>query len=163
MMRIRNASIADFDRIMEIYGYAQDFMIRAGNPSQWGHFYPEPELIRSDIREKVCMVICEGKDIRGVFALFRGEEPTYRYIEGGHWLNDEPYITIHRIAGDGQTHGLFRCAADYCKKLSSDVRIDTHSDNKIMQRQIEKNGFKKCGTIYVEDGSPRIAYQWTAP
>ena len=29
-----------------------------------------------------------------------------------------------------------------------------------MQKQIEKNGFKKCGTIYVRDGSPRIAYQW---
>ena len=29
-----------------------------------------------------------------------------------------------------------------------------------MQKQIEKSGFKKCGTIYVEDGSPRIAYHW---
>ena len=28
-----------------------------------------------------------------------------------------------------------------------------------MQRVFEKNGFEKCGIIYVEDGSPRIAYQ----
>ena len=25
----------------------------------------------------------------------------------------------------------------------------------------EKNSFEKCGTIYVADGSPRIAYQWS--
>ena len=27
---------------------------------------------------------------------------------------------------------------------------------------IEKSGFKKCGIIHVRDGSPRIAYHWTA-
>jgi RimJ/RimL family protein N-acetyltransferase len=39
------------------------------------------------------------------------------------------------------------------------IRIDTHRDNAIMQHLLEKNGFVKCGIIYVEDGSPRIAYQ----
>ena len=152
----------DFDRIMEIYRYAQDFMIQSGNPDQWGHSYPDPELIKSDIREKKCMIICDEKSIHGVFALFEGKEPTYQTIEDGSWLNEEPYVTIHRLAGDGQVHGLFQCAADYCKGIALNVRIDTHANNKTMQRQIEKNGFKKCGTIYVEDGSPRIAYQWTA-
>ena len=28
-----------------------------------------------------------------------------------------------------------------------------------MQHILEKNGFVSCGTIYVADGSPRIAYQ----
>jgi len=28
-----------------------------------------------------------------------------------------------------------------------------------MQHVIEKNGFKKCGIIYVKDGSERIAYE----
>jgi hypothetical protein len=26
---------------------------------------------------------------------------------------------------------------------------------------MEKNGFTKCGIIYVKDGTPRIAYHWT--
>ena len=69
---------------------------------------------------------------------------------------------ILRIAGDGKVHGLFRCAVDYCKLLSPDVRIDTHADNHVMQRRIAENGFTKCGIIYVEDGSPRLAYHWTA-
>ena len=100
--------------------------------------------------------------IHGVFALFDGAEPTYKHIEGGNWLNEGPYLTIHRLAGDGQAHGLFSCALDYCKNISSNIRVDTHADNKTMQRLIEKNGFTKCGTIYVKNGTARIAYQWTA-
>ena len=161
-LQIRKGQADDFDRIMSIYHYAQEFMIRSGNPTQWGHFYPEPEMIRRDIDEGNCHVIFDQDGVHGVFALFEGEDPTYAYIENGTWLNDDPYVTIHRIAGDGQAHGIFRCAAEYCAGLGVDVRIDTHADNTVMQRQIEKNGFVKCGIIYIEDGSPRIAYQRTA-
>ena len=148
MLSVRNGTDHDYNQIMTIYRYAQEFMIRSGNPDQWGHLFPTPELVKSDIRT-------------GVFALLEGEDPTYQYIEDGEWLNDEPYITIHRIAGDGQVHGIVKCASDYCKGILSNVRIDTHKNNLVMQKQIEKNGFKKCGTIYVADGTPRIAYQWT--
>ncbi|MCR4783860.1 MAG: N-acetyltransferase [bacterium] len=163
MLKIRKATEVDFSKIMAIYRYAQDYMIQSGNQNQWGHFYPPHELIKNDIKEGSCMVICDDdNEIHGVFALFEGVEPTYQHIEDGEWLNDEPYVTIHRIAGDGQVHGLFRCAADYCKNLYSNIRIDTHADNTTMQRQIEKNCFRKCGIIYVRDGSPRLAYHWTA-
>ncbi len=161
-MLVRNATESDYDRVMEIYKSAQDFMISSGNPTQWGHSYPDPGMVRSDIRDKLCKVICDGETIQGVFALFSGEDPTYKYIENGKWLNDEPYVTIHRIAGDRQVHGILHCAVEYCQTLSENIRIDTHEDNKIMQRQIEKNGFCKCGIIYLENGSPRIAYQWSA-
>ena len=95
-----------------------------------------------------------------IMSLIGGLEPTYQYIENGSWLNDDDYITLHRIASDGKGHGIFQSAMDYCKSICDNIRIDTHSNNVIMQKQIEKNGFKKCGTIYVRDGSPRIAYQW---
>ena len=38
--------------IRRIYEYAQDYMIRSGNPTQWGHFYPSADLIRSDIQKR---------------------------------------------------------------------------------------------------------------
>ena len=188
MLYVRNASTDDFDRIMEIYSYARDFMIRSGNPTQWGHSHPNPELIEADIDEGICRVICEScanpnanpgdsnptadckvetsmpngiDSIHGVFVVVSGIDPTYLRIYDGEWLNDEPYVTIHRLAGDGKAHGLFRCAFDYCKGLSSNVRVDTHENNHVMQRLIEKNGFIKCGTIYISDGSPRIAYHWS--
>lgn len=71
-------------------------------------------------------------------------------------------LTIHRLAGDGQVHGLFRCTASYCKAIAQNIRIDTHANNKTMQHLIEADGFTRCGIIYIADGTPRIAYQWTA-
>ena len=162
-MRIKKAEMKDLHRIMEIYKSAQDYMIESGNPDQWGRTYPEPELIKTDILEGRCLVICEEGETHGVFALFEDADPTYAIIEDGSWLNDEPYVTIHRLAGDGKVHGIFKCASDYSKGLSKNVRVDTHENNKVMQRLIEGNGFQKCGIIYVRNGSKRIAYQWAAP
>jgi hypothetical protein len=162
MLKVRDARPEDFGRITEIYEYAREYMISCGNPTQWGHTYPSPELIKSDIRGKACKVIYDESGIHGVCALFEGAEPTYEHIELGSWLNDEPYVTIHRVAGDGQVHGLFQCVADYCRGIYSNIRVDTHRDNAVMQRLIEKNGFTKCGIIHVEDGSPRIAYHLAA-
>ncbi len=161
-LSVRDAKEEDLGRIMEIYGIAQDNMIRSGNPKQWGHFYPTEELITSDIRDGICKVICSGGAIRGVFALLKEPEPSYGYIENGAWLNGAPYLTVHRVAGDGTAHGILKCAADFCRKLTDNIRIDTHEDNKTMQRALENNGFVRCGKVYLADGSPRIAYQWTA-
>lgn len=158
MLNLRNATVEDLGEIMKIYRYAQDYMIRSGNPKQWGHFYPDTELIKTDISKNVCKVIYDENGIHGVFALFECREHTYEHIEGGDWLNDEPYITIHRLAGDGKVHGLFRFAVNYCKKISCNIRVDTHTDNTAMRHLIEKCGFTKCGIIHVDDGSPRIAY-----
>jgi hypothetical protein len=159
-MEIRKAVPADLDAIMDIYRSAQDFMIRTGNPTQWGRFYPTAALLRADIAEGTCFVLTQDGAAHGVFVLRFGEEPTYRVIENGAWPNGEPYVTIHRVASDGTVRGVFRAAADLCASLCGHIRVDTHADNRVMQRKIEAYGFVKCGTIYVADGSPRIAYQW---
>ena len=136
-------------------------MIESGNPHQWGHTYPSKDLIRDDIESEVCYLVCDDDGIHGVFALLSGAEPSYHHIEDGQWLNDDEYVTVHRITGDGVAHGIFGCAASYCKGISDNVRIDTHEKNTVMQKLIERNGFKRCGTVYVRDGSPRIAYHWS--
>lgn len=38
MLNVKNADMADFEQIMKIYKYAQDYMIKSGNPVQWGAF-----------------------------------------------------------------------------------------------------------------------------
>ena len=136
-------------------------MISSGNPTQWGRTYPAKELIEQNIETGVCHMICDDNVPHGVFALFSGDEPTYSYIENGKWLNDDEYVTVHRIASDGAVKGIFKSAIDYCKGICDNIRIDPHKSNIIMQKLIEKNGFEKCGIVYVRDGSPRIAYQWT--
>ncbi|HAN41810.1 MAG TPA: N-acetyltransferase [Sphaerochaeta sp.] len=159
-MVIRKARLDDLGRIMDIYHYAQDFMIASGNPNQWSHVYPKQELIEQDIADEISYVLCDGDIVLAVFALLSGDDPTYDVIDGGSWPNDEPYITIHRSASDGSTHGVFHLISDFCKGLCDNVRVDTHEDNRIMQKAILKEGYKYCGVIYQPDGTPRLAYQW---
>ena len=39
------------------------------------------------------------------------------------------------------------------------IRVDTHRDNRTMQRLLRKNGFCYCGIIYLEDKSERLAFE----
>jgi hypothetical protein len=50
-------------------------------------------------------------------------------------------------------------ALHYCESQIGNIRIDTHKDNVIMQHILESHYYTKCGTIYADDGMPRIAYQ----
>lgn len=160
MLKVRKAREEEFDIIMEIYDAAQDFMIAVGNPNQWKKSTPSSEQIQEDINKGICHVICEDEIIYGVFALCPGIDPTYLYIEDGNWLNEEAYVTIHRIAGNQKKKGIFAAAVEYCKELCDNIRIDTHHDNKVMQTLLAKNKFHKCGIIYLKNKEPRIAYHW---
>ena len=39
MMNVRIADFKDFEKIMKIYKYAQDYMIQSGNPTQMGYVH----------------------------------------------------------------------------------------------------------------------------
>ena len=88
-----------------------------------------------------------------------GKDETYNYIEG-KWLNDEPYGVIHRIASSGIKKGMFSEVFEYVTKFSANILIDTHHDNLVMQKVLNKHGFMKCGVIYLKNGNPRLAYHY---
>ena len=104
-------------------------------------------------------MLCENDTPIATFALLAGPEPTYSYIEGGRWLDDQPYYVIHRVASVEGVHGVMSDIIAYCLSLTSTIRIDTHADNYPMQAVLKRSGFNYCGIIYLEDGSQRQAYQ----
>ena len=157
MYSVRQAQWQDFDRILEIYALAREFMAKTGNPTQWGTNYPPLDMLKEDIPAGNLYVV-EDEAIHGVFAYFTEPDPTYAYIENGQWLNDSPYGTIHRVAADG-SGGVFTAVLLFAMEFNPHVRIDTHEDNKVMQHVLEKHGFQRTGIIYLEDGDPRIAYE----
>lgn len=157
MYRVREAAWTDFERILEIYGQAREFMAKTGNPTQWGTNYPPLEMLEADIPAGNLYVV-EDDAVHGVFAYFTEPDPTYGYIEDGAWLSDSPYGTIHRVAADS-SGGVFTAVVNYAVSRNPHVRIDTHADNKVMQHVLEKHGFVRTGIIYLEDGDPRIAYE----
>lgn len=155
--QIRLALREDLDRIMEIYDIARQFMRREGNATQWSGGYPQRELLEADIVRRKLFVVTSGERIRGVFYFSMGPDPTYGRIEDGDWHCDAPYGVIHRIASDG-SGGIFPAAMEFCLTQCSYLRIDTHHDNLPMQHVVQKHGFRRCGIIFLPDGSPRIAY-----
>jgi hypothetical protein len=158
-MEIRAARPSDMPEILRVYARARKYMEDTGNPDQWGKTHPPRQLLEKDIETGLLYVgVGDGGGIRLCFALVPGADPTYARIDGA-WLNDAPYAAIHRVASDGAEKGAFAKCLAFCRSRYENLRIDTHADNATMQHVVEKNGFVRCGIIYLENGDPRIAYQ----
>ena len=158
-MSVRKAAFEDMPDIRRIYAAARQFMRATGNPHQWGNDRPYENLILQDIENSTCHVCEQDGRPYAVFALIPGEDPTYRVIYDGAWLNNAPYAAMHRIASNGTCHGALEEMLEYSSRLGLDLRVDTHRDNRVMQHLLEKNGFTRCGIIHLENGDERIAYQ----
>ena len=159
-MKIRKTTEKDIPTVMQIFAKAREIMRKSGNFKQWPIGYPSEKAVIADINNNNSYVVeNENNTIVATFAFIIGPDPTYSVIEDGKWLNDKPYGTIHRIASNGECKGIMSKVLNYCSKFVSNIRIDTHEDNSIMRHLLVKNGFKHCGTIYLLDGNPRLAFQ----
>ena len=162
-MNTRKANYKDLEEIRLIYQSARKFMSDNGNPNQWGNNNPPLSRTEEDLRENNLYVVEDDKDILAVFFYKYGDDPTYKIIYQGSWLNNSPYGVIHRIAVSDKARGkgiagiCFDFAYSQCKNL----KIDTHKDNIPMQRALAKHGFKQCGIIHLINGDERIAFQKT--
>lgn len=154
---IRNATKDDLGEILKIYAIARRMMQATGNPDQWGKNRPKYDAIVKDIEDGNMYVIEEENEISAVFSLIDFDED-YLDIQG-EWLNDEPYLAIHKIASSGKKGGVFSKVLEFAKTKTKNIRIDTHKHNKIMQLHIKKNGFEYTGIVYIEGKLERLAYQ----
>ena len=146
--------------IMQVMDAAKKIMRQSGNMHQWGEGYPSEAVIMSDIEKDGGFVIEDGGNVVGYFAFLPSPEPTYQKIHDGNRLDDgKPYHVIHRIASLPDAHGIFSSIMNFCFARESNILIDTHRDNTIMQHNIEKHGFAYCGIIYLASGDERLAYQ----
>ena len=156
---IRPAAEQDLPRILAIYDTARQFMRKSGNMVQWINGYPSEPLLRQDIAAENLYVTADESSIYGVFVFIMGEDPTYAHIDGAWRDTAAPYGTIHRIGSDGTHRGVLHECVTWCLARTVHLRIDTHADNHVMQRCILREGFSRCGVIYVADGSARVAFE----
>lgn len=169
-MNIRVAIMEDIDRVLDVYAEAREYMAQNGNAEQWGKNYPPKSLIEDDISKGKCYIVEDinsdgGRSIQGVFYFAIERDVSYDIIEEGQWRNNRPYAVVHRIAVGALAHnkGLAgQCisyAVNRCREVGIyDLRMDTHKDNIPMQRFLEKCDFRRCGKVYVENDSERLAY-----
>ena len=167
-MEFRKSTLNDIDRIMQIFSAARKRIAELGI-NQWQDGYPSLEVVDEDIAlERSYAVIIDGQ-LRGTFVLIEDGEPTYDKIYDGAWESgneSRDYVAIHRVAvsvavrGKGISTSIISYAEAHARALGrASLRIDTHTGNVVMRRMLEKHGFRYCGVIYLENGSPRVAYE----
>ena len=164
-MEIRLANEFDVNDIMEIIKQAQEDLRKRGI-DQWQNGYPNKDTICKDIEQGYTYVLTEDSQIIGTAAIIFDGEETYNTIYDGQWLSDQGYVVIHRIAihRSKKGKGYARMILEHVKAMCKDkgifsIKIDTHEDNRSMQRFLQKNGFSYCGIIYLLDGGKRLAFE----
>lgn len=160
-MKLRKAKHSDLAAIMAIINQAKAYF-KSHGINQWQDGYPNEISIVNDIQRNESYVLDNDGDIVATVMISANGENNYNYIEG-NWLTDGKYLVIHRIAirDDQKGNGLAKIIFDQAIKLFDlpSLRIDTHEDNKSMQRFLQKYGFSYCGIIYLENKETRLAFE----
>ena len=156
-MNIRLAKEEDIREICQIYDLARAYMRKEGNFAQW-KTSPNENDARQDLIKSELYVV-EEEEILAVFTFFIGEEKNYKEIDGA-WRREDSYGVIHRIASSGKKAGITRTCFSFCLDKIPYLRIDTHEKNRSMQEALKHFGFQYCGIVHVEDGSPRLAFDY---
>lgn len=162
-MEIRKTRETDIPAVMAIFDAARAFMRAHGNVSQWPVGVPSRAQVEADIAADGSYVCEQDGRVVATFAFLPGPDATYGVIDGGDWRSHGPYWVLHRVASDGSAHGVSAAMFSFAKARTRVLRIDTHKDNIPMQNAIRKAGFEYCGIIYMEDGDPRMAFDWISP
>lgn len=166
-MIIRKAHLTDTEALNTLFAEARSTIALLGI-DQWQNGYPSITVIREDIVLQQSYVVDIDGKIVGTFVLITDGEPTYDHIHDGAWLTQDStsYIAIHRVAisiaqrGCGISTAILEYAAKQARALGrASLRIDTHRGNVIMRRMLEKHGFVHCGSIYLQNGDHRVAYE----
>ncbi|PKY90732.1 GNAT family N-acetyltransferase [Falseniella ignava] len=162
-LSVRPAKLSDLWDIMEIIDYAKALQQEQGNLNQWGENYPLKHHIESDIEQgESYVVVSTDQDgeayLVGTFCLMKKPEQSYTTIEGS-WLNDAPYVTVHRMAS--RQCGTGRFIIESLKRNFLNIRIDTHRDNAAMLHLLSSSGFEYCGKIQlINGGGERLAFHY---
>ena len=164
-MEFRQANISDLDQIVEIIELSKKYL-KETKVDQWQDGYPTKEDLRRDIESGNSYVLTNKDEIVATTVISLDGESTYNSIFNGEWITNEEYIVMHRVAVHEKYKGkgIFKELIKEAESLALNkgifsIKIDTHRDNISMQRAVVKNDFQKCGIIYLEDGSERIAFE----
>ncbi len=169
MMEFRVSRRGDIPAILSIIGQARAYLAAQGI-DQWQDGYPDEEVVSQDIGDLQGYVLTLDGTVFGIATITFDGEPSYDVIEDGVWTTKAPFACVHRVALDASARGtgasdvlMAEVEAVIRARGFADIRIDTHPENQVMRRMLERNGYRRCGVIHLcggkEDGAPRIALE----
>ena len=167
---LRKATEKDTEDLMHIYNEAKKGM-KAMEIDQWKEDgEPNRNTIKRDLLHQCLWVLHNEKNrCIATAAIIETLDPDYadENIQGA-WINKEnTYLAIHRVAilpsfkGQRLTdYFIHQAEKEAREQQRKSIRIDTHIDNKPMQKWIARHGFLFCGIITIaSDGTKRNAYE----
>lgn len=166
-MIFEKTDLASIDAITKIVADARTRIGRLGI-DQWQYGYPSRDIITEDIRAGRSYVARDDDgSLCAVFTVIFDGEPIYNEIFDGAWQTGEgDYLAVHRIAvsSDKLRRGVASGAMKFVEQMAKEmnrksVRIDTHEGNVPMRAMLERNGYVHCGSVYLENGEHRVAYE----
>lgn len=168
---VRLGCINDAFQVAEIF---EDAKVKFENDGtfQWKGMYPNIDNFYNDLKNEIVIVYDDNFKILGTATIVLSIDNNYNQIDG-RWLNDEVYISIHRIATrngylkKGIASSLFKEAEKIAlDKGIRNIKIDTHLNNKDMRNLLVKLGYIECGIIMLlgrddltKEERVRVAYQ----
>ena len=158
----RRAEERDIDRLLEILGEAKAYLRECG-VNQWQEGYPNREALLEDIAAGRGWVFecMDTGELAGYECVSMQPEVCYRDIDG-RWLTEgESYAVVHRSMAAAKYRGtrlaseMLSFAAELAAGMGKiSVRVDTHRDNKAMNRLCEKLGYTYCGVVDLRKVDP---------
>lgn len=102
---LRRTYMRDLPAINRIIEDAKNALKTAGSP-QWQDGHPDRRTIINDITHHLSWALVVDEQVVGVATMVPGPEESYQQLQGGAWSDDDnPYLTIHRVAIGNQARG----------------------------------------------------------
>ena len=150
----RRAEEADVPGIMQIVAQAQRYLRESG-VDQWQDGYPTEKVLLTDIEFGQGWVFEHEGELAGYCCISMRHELSYDAIDGAWLTEGDNYAVVHRAMISDKYRGtrlardMFSLAFDLAAGMGkASVRVDTHRDNRAMNRLAEKVG-TYCGEVDV--------------
>lgn len=167
-MQVQHATLNNINELIDIYYIAVQHMSDEGNTTQWRNKEEFITDVTNYIKGNNFYILKDENEIFGFFAYIKTKDIIYDEIRG-KWLNDEPYVVIHKIASKYHGKGIAAKILEYVEAETKkegiyNIKIDTHEKNISMQNFLKKHGFINCGIIsykcnFNDLDTLRFAYQ----
>ncbi len=161
--KLQIAEQKDIAWIMQAIDLCRPILARQQS-DQWQGKEPSLKTIEKDISNRRYYLLANEKIWIGGAALLPKDE-AYDQLISGSWLNQDPYIVIHRFFVHPQFHGknmgklfLSMLEASVWRKGLSNIRIDTHERNLPMRGLLKSLHYIEVGRVNLPHAGERLVY-----
>ncbi len=161
--RVINATVNDILWIMQAIELCRP-ILASQQSDQWQGKEPSLKTIQNDVKQKQFYLLKNRNQSIGGAALL-SKDDAYDHLMSGSWLNQDPYIVIHRFFVHPTFHGqklgkvLLTCIEDLVwASGTQNIRLDTHERNAPMRGLLKSLNYVEVGRVNLPQAGERLVY-----